>query len=137
MTFDASELNKFAAELGAAGAGIRKDVNAVVFKGATNVKSAFNESLWGSKHFKGSGGSVDFDIEITADAIEAEIGPNKSRHPGVSGPGKTRPAAPLANIAIFGGARGGGTVPDPQKHLDAEEPRIVKAMGDVIRRAIR
>ena len=43
----------------------------------------------------------------------------------------------MANLAIFGGARGGGTVPDPQKHLDAEEPRIVKAMGDVIRKAIR
>lgn len=136
MSFDASELARFAAELGKSGDGLCKDVNGVVFKGATNVKSAFNESLWGSKHFKGSGGSVDFDIEISSNSITAEIGPNKSRHPGVAGPGKTRPAAPLANIAIFGGARGGGSVADPQDHLDAEEAGFVRALGDVLDRLL-
>lgn len=136
MSFDASELSTFAAELGAAGDGVRRGVNGVVFKGATNVKSAFNESFWDSKYFRGVGGSVDFDIEVTADSIEAEIGPNKDRHWGTPGPGKSRPAAPLANIAIFGGARGGGTVDDPQKHLDAEEDGFIRALGDVVDRLL-
>lgn len=133
MSFDASELARFAAELGKSGDGLRKDVNGVVFKGATNVKGAFNKSFKGSPHFKGTGGSVDFDIEITADGIEAEIGPNRDRFPGVPGKGKTSPAAGLAGVAIFGGARGGGgSVADPQDHLDAEEAGFVRALGDVL-----
>lgn len=133
MSFDATELSAFAAELGAAGDGLRKGVNSVVFKGAMNVKDAYNESFEGSPHFKGTSGSVDFDIEIAADAIEAEIGPNHARFPGVPGPGKTRPAAGLAGVAILGGARGGGgTVEDPQAHLDAEEDGFIRAIGDVV-----
>lgn len=137
MTFDASDLDAFAAELRRAPATLRREAEAVVKKGALNIKGDFNDSFRGSPHFKGVAGSVNFDIKIDGDSIEAEVGPDKDRYPGVPGKGRTRPAAPMANLAIFGGARGGGTVPDPQKHLDAEEPRIVKAMGDVIRKAIR
>lgn len=137
MTFDVSDLDEFAADLGAAAGVVRKGTNAAVFKGATKVKSSFNQSFWDSHHFKGVGGSVDFDIEVTADSIEAEIGPNPERFPGLAGPAKARPAAPLAGVAVFGGAHGGGgTVDDPQKHLDAEEAAFVAALDAVVRKAL-
>lgn len=135
--FDASELKAFAAELARSPEIVRAEIRPVVKKASLNVKNDYNDSFRESESFKGVAGSVNFETRETGDGVEAEIGPDKDRYPGIPGPGRTRPAAPIANIAIFGGARGGGTVPDPQKHLDAEEPRIVKAMGDVIRKAIR
>lgn len=137
MTFDPSELRRFEAALRRAPEILKGEVRPVVKKASLNVKNDFNDSFRGSRHFKGVAGSVNFETRETGDGIEAEIGPDKSRYPGIPGPGRTRPAAPIANIAIFGGARGGGTVADPQKHLDAEAPRLAKAMGDVIRKAIR
>ena len=132
-----SDFDKFAAELIASGAKVAAGSRAVVQKGALNVKNDFNDSFRESKHFKGAAGSVDFDIEVTADGIEAEIGPNRERFPGIPGPGKTRPAAGLAGIAIFGGARGGGgSVDDPQKHLDAEAPKFEAAMKALIDKAL-
>lgn len=132
-----SDFDKFAAELIASGAKVAAGSRAVVQKGALNVKKDFNDSFRESKHFKGAAGSVTFDTKITADGIEAEIGPDKDRHWGTPGPGKSRPAAPIANIAIFGGARGGGgSVDDPQKHLDAEAPKFEAAMNALIDRAL-
>lgn len=137
MNIDASALRAFEAELRRSPQIVREGVRPVIQKGALNVKNDFNASFRESRSFKGVAGSVSYDTKVTRDGVEAEIGPDKGRHPGASGPPKAKPAAPLANIAIFGGARGGGSVPDPQKHLDAEEPKLIKAMGDVIGRAIR
>lgn len=137
MSFDASELDVFAAELGAAGRGVRRGVNGAVFKGATNVKRAFNESFYRSRSFKGVGGSVDFDIEVGPDSITADIGPNPERFPGAPGPAKVSPSAGLAGVAIFGGASGGGgKVADPQVHLDAEEAGFIAALDAVIERTL-
>lgn len=138
MKMDAHEVRAFAIELEKSSADVQRDIRPVVQKGALNIKQAFNDSFRGSTHFKGISGSVTFDTKVTAGGVEAEIGPDKSRHPGVPGPGTTRPAAPHANIAIFGGAYGGGgSVDDPTKHLDAEAPKFEKALGDVIRRALQ
>lgn len=131
-----SDFDKLAGELLAAGPKVIAGSRAVVQKGALNVKNDFDDSLSESPYFKGVGGSVTFDTKVTSDGVEAEIGPDKSRHWGTPGPGKSRPAAPLANIAIFGGAHGGGTVPDPQKHLDTEAPKFEAAMNALLGKAL-
>ena len=138
MNLDTSQLKAFEAELRRSPRVVRDGVRPVIAKASLNIKNDWNDSFRQSRSFKGIAGSVSYDTKVTRDGIEAEVGPDKSRHPGLAGPPKTRPAAPMANIAHFGGARGGGgTVPDPQKHLDDEEPRLIKAMGDVISKAIR
>ena len=137
MNLDTSQLKAFEAELRRSPKTVRDGVRPVIAKGALNIKNDWNDSFRQSRSFKGIAGAVTYDTKVTRDGIEAEIGPDKDRHPGLAGPPTTRPAAPLANIAHFGGARGGGTVPDPRTHLDAEEPRLIKAMGDVISKAIR
>lgn len=135
---DASDLEAFAAELTRSPEIVQEGVRPVVQKGALNIKSDFNDSFRESESFKGVAGSVNFDTAVTRDGVEAEIGPDRGRYPGLSGPAKARPAAPLAGIAIFGGARGGGrSVPDPQKHLDAEESKFIAALDAVVRRALR
>lgn len=132
MQIDTSELDRLAADLGRIPAKVAKGIAPIVRKGALNVKNDWNDSFRESESFKGIAGSVNFETKVSGDGHEAEIGPDKGKHPGLSGPPRSRPAAPLANIAHFGGARGGGTVEDPQKHLDAEAPRFVKALTDLI-----
>jgi hypothetical protein len=125
---DTSELRALAADLRQAPANVQRGVGPVIFKGAMNIKTQLVEEMSASQHFKGAASSIDFDIRHRGafSAIEAEIGPR-------SGPGE--PGA-LANIAYFGTSRGGGTVPDPQKALDAEAPRVEKALADLLEAAL-
>lgn len=131
-----NDFDKFAAELLAVGPKMVAGSRAVVQKGALNVKNDFNDSFRESSSFKGVAGSVNYDTKFTPSGVAAEIGPDKDRYPGIPGPGRTRPAAPIANIAVFGGARGGGTVPDPMKHLDTEAPKIEAAMSALLGKAL-
>jgi len=125
IEFDTSELNAFAADLTQAPAELDGKILPVVEKGALNIKNQLVSEMRSSKHFKGVAGGISYDIHggqmFGRGVIEAEIGPTKGS------PGS------LANIAYFGGARGGGgTVPDPQGALDAEIPKFEQALGDLI-----
>lgn len=122
MSADASELRRFATDLGKSGARVLKDAEKVVFKGAMNIKSGMQEEMRGSRHFKSLSRSIDFDIEARPNGVEAEIGPK-------SGSGE---AGNLANIAYFGSSRGGGTV-DFMKPFEDEKPRFEKAIGEVLK----
>lgn len=119
------ELRAFSKDLTAAGSGIASKVLPVVHKGAGKVKAQLRREMADSTYFKGVTRAIDYSMKSgnTASgggAIEAEIGPRKGA------PGS------LANIAYFGGATGGGTVPDPKGALDAEIPHFEKALGDVL-----
>ena len=122
------EFRAFAKDLRAAGSGIASKVLPVVHKGAGNIKRQHRREMSSSKWFKGVTRSIDYSMTYGtgsraaggAGAIEAVIGP------------RTGAPGSLANIAYFGGARGGGTVPDPKGALDAEAPRFEKALADVV-----
>lgn len=121
-----SDFDKFAAELIASGAKVAAGSRAVVQKGALNVKNDWQEALGDSPSFKGVKGTPTFDTKVSADGIEAEIGPRTAgRQPG-----------DLVSIAHFGGARGGGGVADPQTFLDAEAPKFEAAMNALIDKAL-
>jgi len=123
------ELRAFSADLRAAGSGVASTVRPIVHRGANNIKRQLRREM-ATKWFKGIVPSIGYSVRYGtgsraaggAGAIEAEIGP--SSDPGSRGN--------LANIAYFGGARGGGKVPDPKGALDAEVPRFEKALSDAL-----
>lgn len=131
ISMDDSELTALAADLAAAPALVKRDVRAVVSKGALNIKNQLRDEMRESPSFKGVGGAISYDLReaggFGADVIEAEVGPTTE----AGSPGN------LANIAYFGTSRGGGaTVPDPQGALDAEGPRFVAALEALIAKAL-
>lgn len=137
IEIDASAFDTYAGDLQAAAHKVAEGLPGVVGKGALNVKNDWNKAFWGSTHFRGIGGTVTYDTRTTRQFVEAEIGPDKQRYPGLPGPPRADRAAALANIAHFGGANGGGgTIADPQTFLDDEAPRFVKALGDLIGEAL-
>lgn len=110
MTVDASEIQALARDIDSASGRILPEMRKVVSKGALNVKNAMQKDLAASAHFRGIARSVNYDMAGNDHFSEAEIGP--SSEPG--SPGN------LANIAYFGGVRGGGTVRDPREPLEEE-----------------
>lgn len=97
-----------------------EDVDAVMKKGSTVIKDGQNANLAGSGSFQGIAGSVTYDRTAALGGVAYEGGPDKARHGGA-----------LANIAFFGGSRGGGTV-DFDGPLDAEIPAIEEKLADLI-----
>lgn len=128
MFIDASDAIAFAAKLAASPVAVRAGVQPVVAKGSLNIKNDWNAALSSSTHFRAAtAGTVTYDVKPSLGGVEAEIGPDKDRHP----------RAALANIAHFGGARGGGgTVADPQTFADKEAPKFESALGQIIERTL-
>lgn len=117
---DDGTLDGLVLDLGHAAEDIRGKVRPIVSKGALNVKRQLRDEAKASDYFKVAP-FINYDLTDHADEIFAEVGPRKE-HGGA-----------LANIAYFGGARGGGgTLPDPKEALDAEAPRYVSALEDLI-----
>lgn len=117
---DVSELRTLARDLERIPDKVQRGVRPVVSKGALNVKQELQMDLASSTSFSGITFSVNYDIKVDGDGVEAQIGPNKSKYGGA-----------LANVAIFGTSRGGGTVPDPSVALLAEADRFESALGDL------
>ena len=120
--FDSSEVRRFAADLRQLPSVARRDVRAVLEKGANNIKNQLRAEMLGSTHFGQIAPAISYDILERAGGVEAEIGPVKGS------PGS------LANIAYFGTSRGGGTVADPEGALTAEVPSVVRHIEEVISR---
>ncbi len=128
MDIDAKELETLSHDLGKVGDKVLKEVEKSVFKGAMNVKKGMQDAFDNHTYFgnkKGLKYSVDFDMNVTPNAIEAEIGP---KH----GPGEP---GNLANVAYFGTSRGGGTV-DFLGPVETEAPKFEKAIGDVLKNVL-
>lgn len=125
--FDTSELRTFTADLRAVPEWATRHAIPIVKRGAQNIKDEIAGNFKSSTHFKQLASSVTYDIHTGSFAgdgvIEAEIGP---RHGGGE-PGN------LANVAIFGTSRGGGTVPDPQIALEREIPKFEAALADLMK----
>lgn len=124
MTDDgAAELARLARDLRRAGTQIGPTVQAVVSKGALNIKRQMVAEMSASQHFRGAARGISYDLKTSGRAVEALIGPRS---------GRGQPGA-LANIAYFGTSRGGGTVPDPRGAMNAEEPRLMDALTNALR----
>ena len=116
---DASEALVVADALGKIAGSAVKDVDAIVKKGAQNIKEEMARDVRGSSHFKGMAGSISYDSDYRLGQPAYEIGPDKSR-----------PGGSLGNIYYFGTSRGGGTG-DLEKPLRSEGPRLESALADL------
>ena len=121
METDASELRDFAADVGRIGPKMQKKTKSIVSKGALNIKNTMREDFSHSAHFKQVGKTISYEVNETADGVEAEIGPNKHYR-----------SARIANIAYFGGIRGGGGTVDVENGLRQEVPNFVEHMRSVV-----
>jgi hypothetical protein len=116
-----AELRALAQDLGKIAGSAVKDVDAVIQKGALNVKKEMVYSVAWSRHFNSKKGrglaqSISYDSHYL---------PGKVRY--VIGPDKNKPGGALGNIAYFGTSRGGGTL-DIEQPLRSEEPRLMSAL---------
>ncbi|WP_413455994.1 hypothetical protein ACLQ8T_05800 [Glutamicibacter sp. FR1] len=112
----ADELRAFAADLGKIASKALPDTDAVLKKGAQNIKDDLVADARGSKHFKGMAGSISYDSMYGIGHAKYEIGPDKGRRGGA-----------LGNIAYFGTSRGGGTL-DLEGPLARESPNLEREL---------
>lgn len=125
MSANTSELDGLIRDLGKIPAAMVPKVRGVVAKAALNTKKAMRRDARGSRAFEVIARTIDYDLKVSGDVIEAEIGP--------SGGG----SASLAGIAYFGTSRpGGGTVRNPEDAMNDEAPAFFeyafKATGGLL-----
>lgn len=120
MTANVSELRQFSADLRALSNSYRTDARRVMERGANNIKRQLRRDAELSAHFSQIARAINYDVIDNSDSIEIEVGPTKGS------PGS------LANIAYFGGSRGGGTVADPEVALMDEAPNLERHLADLL-----
>lgn len=120
VSIDAHEVRELAADFTRIPGELSRHAIPVLSKGALNIKNQMRESFEasGNAGFRFVGRTVSYDLHTEGNELSAEIGP-------------TKPEGALANVAIFGTPRGGGTVADPREALEAEAPRFEKALADL------
>lgn len=116
----ADELRAFAADLGKIASKALPDTDAVLKKGAQNIKDDLVADARGSKHFKGMAGSISYDSMYGIGHAKYEIGPDKGRRGGA-----------LGNIYYFGTSRGGGTG-DLEGPLARETPNLERELSKLV-----
>ncbi|GAA3699126.1 hypothetical protein GCM10022377_10180 [Zhihengliuella alba] len=117
---DLSELHRFEASLGRIASKALPEVDAVLEKGALNIKNDMVAAVKESAHFKGMTGAISYDSAAAVGHLRYEIGPDKGRRGGA-----------LGNIYYFGTSRGGGTG-DIDGPLATEEPRTYSELGKLV-----
>ena len=120
MSDGSAELRQFAIAVGRIADGAYDEVDAVMTRGAVNVKKEMNTDVSRSPHFHGMAGSVTYDHENSRNVIRRVVGPDKGRRGGA-----------LGNVYYFGTSRGGGSG-DIDKPLRSEEPRLLSAMHALV-----
>ena len=120
ISIDAHEVRELAADFTRIPGELSRHAIPVLSRGALNIKNQIRESFEasGNAGFRFVGRSVSYDLTTEGTELSAEIGP-------------TKPEGALANVAIFGTPRGGGTVADPREALEAEAPKFTEALADL------
>lgn len=113
-----------AAELALAGIRMAVAGNALVTKGALNIKNDWRASASGLVHAPAYPYSITFDVLPTPTAIAAEIGPDKAKRQGA-----------LGNLIEYGSVHNPPHL-DGARALAAEEPRFYAAAGDAAASAV-
>lgn len=89
-----SDLDRLAADLTKGALKTTLAVAAVVKKGAQNVKTGMVADAQSSGSYKHFHRSIGYDVDVSAGAIEAEIGPDKDK-----------PQGALGNLLYFGSSK--------------------------------
>lgn len=124
VDLDMSEVRSLAADMRQVDSRLVRHVNPVLKKGAQNIKLEMQNNFRtsGTFGFRYVASTISYDLHeysgFGGGEMYAEIGPEK-------------PAGTLANVAVFGTSRGGGTVPDPAQALANEAVNFGKALSDL------
>lgn len=122
VTVDATEMVRFAADLGRVASTLLPKIDAVAKRGAENIKGEMASDAAGSRHFRGIAQTIDYDRDYGLGYVGYEVGPNRERGG----------QAPLAGVAYFGGANGGGGTLDIDGPLEREAPKFMKALDELL-----
>lgn len=128
MPLDTSETQKLIDAVNDFPAQARKEAEAILAKGAVNIKRNLKDDARGSKHFKQFAKKITFDRKSRKHGAEIEIGPENDKTIGKGG-------GPGAAIAYFGGANGGGGSLDFDEPVEREFDTIdehMKNIGDLL-----
>jgi len=120
LNIDTSQLRELAADLGRIPGRVERDVEAVMKRGAQNIKEGMQAAFEGSPAFKGAARTVSYDRKGLFRSVGYEIGPT------IGGAGS------LAGIAVDGGANGGGGTVDVDSVLEAEGPNLERELGNIL-----
>lgn len=119
MTFDVDGLTHLVADLNRASVTAGAAAHKVVTKGALNIKKDWQQRASGLAHAPLYPASITYETRIKGGAVEALIGPDKSR-----------PQGALGNLITYGSVNNPPTGDDIAV-IEAEAPRFVDAMRDV------
>lgn len=114
------DLNRFGVELGKISGSALKETDAVLEKGAHNIKEDLVSGAKASRHFKGLAPSISYDSKYSLGTASYEVGPDKNRKGGG-----------LGNVAYFGTSRGGGTL-DLEGPLMREAPEVYNQLSELV-----
>lgn len=118
------DLDAHIVELSSIPDNLRCEVRQVVSKGALNIKQGWADRWKGHSSIRHLPRSINYDVTSDAGGAEAEIGPDPAKLQGN-----------LAHLIEFGNAEYGSVrnapIPGGLPALAAEEPRFVKALGDL------
>lgn len=129
VTFDTSNLRKFAEELAGAGRRLSTQIPRVIKKGANNIKTDAKDRIMrqaraSRTRIPAYPNAISYDMTQTATRVEAEIGPDKSKRQGA-----------LGNLLEYGSSHN-----SPLPHLgpafEAEVPKTEAALADAAAGAV-
>ena len=124
LGFDAHEITVFADAMTKATRVAARDAEAVVFKGAMNIKKDGARRISGHPHFRRLPAAIDFDMYRSLRGPAAEVGYNHAK-----------PQGNLGHVAEYGGLYS-SPLPAIGPAADAEEPRFAKAAEDLAVKAL-
>lgn len=114
------ELRAFAKDLEKISSKALLEVDAVLKKGAQNIKDELVAGIPSGSSWRALKGSISYDSKYGIGSAGYEIGPDKSRRGGA-----------LGNLYYFGGSRGGGHG-DLEGPLNRETPNLERELGKVV-----
>ena len=129
MPLDTSETQKFVDAIDKFDSDVRSKAEPVLVKGAVEIKKNLQTEARKSEHFGQVAKSISFETTKRRDITEIEIGPDKERAYAGGRPGRPNKPGPIANIAYFGGANGGGGTLDFDEPVEREFDTIDDFLG--------
>lgn len=127
VSFDVSELRKLATDLDRAPDEVKRKIVPIMRKTGLEIRRGIQADLRESVYFKGTAYKFSVDEKKDGDGMEIEVYPHH---------GKGIPSSQY-NIAVFGGANGGGgTVDDPMVVLTDEAEKAERFLADLLKDVI-
>lgn len=117
--FDTSELTQLEADLGKIPGRMVKDQIEVVEKSAQRVEAAWRQRWSGLSHAPHLAKAVTHDVKVRPGEVTGIIGPDKELRQGA-----------LGNVIEYGTSKN-APIPGGGPALTVEEPRLLKAIGDI------